>query len=61
MANLGIFGLEFQNPIAIFEIDTLSLFLMAKFHEKTKVPKIGTINALFMYSCVIFLKNNCHI
>ena len=39
MFDLGIFGLEVENYIAIFEISTLSV--------KMKIPKFGTKNALF--------------
>ena len=35
--------------------------LIAKFHEKTKMPKFGTKNALFGYFWVRILKNYCHI
>ena len=39
MPDLGVFGLEFENNIALFEISTL------EFHEKRQMPKSGTKNA----------------
>ena len=36
-------GKNFKNAIVIFELSTL------KFHEKAKMPKFGTKNALFEY------------
>ena len=35
--------------------------LIAKFREKTKIPKFGTKNALFGYFWARILKNYCHI
>ena len=48
--DLGILVLEFESSIVIFEIGTFEFFrnrhpricLIAKFSEKTKMPKFGT-------------------
>ena len=37
------------------------ILLIAKFYEKTKIPKIGNKNALFGYICGRILKNYNHI
>ena len=44
MPHLGIFGLEFENNIVIFETSTLEFFLIAKFLEIIKMPESGTKN-----------------
>ena len=41
MLDLGVFGLEVENYIALFEISTLS--------KKMKMPKFGSKDALFGY------------
>ena len=46
MPYLGIFGLEFENDFVIFEIIPSSSSV-AKFREKTRMPKFGIKNALF--------------
>ena len=43
----GIFGLEFKNIIVIFQIKLRGIYPIAKFHEKTKIPKCITKNAFF--------------
>ena len=43
--NLGIFGLEFEKNIVIFEISTLKFVCMQNFTKKQKIPKFGTKNA----------------
>ena len=43
----GIFGLKFENAIVVFEIKLRGPYPIAKFHEKTKMPKYATKNALF--------------
>ena len=55
MSYLGIFGLEFQKAIVIFEISTL------EFRVKEKMPKFGTKNALFGYVWDRILKYYCYI
>ena len=44
MPCFGIFGLESENNIVIFEINTLEFFLLQKFREKTRMSKFGTKN-----------------
>ena len=44
MLNLLIFGLEFENTIATFEISLVEICLVAKFRAKTKILKFGTKN-----------------
>ena len=41
MSDLGIFGLEFENTIVIFEVSTLEFCLIAKFHVKIKSLNLG--------------------
>ena len=55
MPDLGVFGLEFENNIALFEISTL------EFHEKRQMPKSGTKNAWFIYFGAGISKQHCHI
>ena len=46
MSYLGIFGLEFEKNIVIFEISVLEfLCLVAKFDSKIKIFKFETKNA----------------
>ena len=47
MPYLGTFGLEFQNPLLIFEISHVEFVLLQNFVEKPKMSKTGTKNALF--------------
>ena len=49
MPYLGIFWLEFENNIVIFEISTLDLGKLWIFEKKTKMFEFGTKNALFGY------------
>ena len=49
MPDLGICGLEVENYIAIFEISTLEICLIAKICRKAKLLKFGTKNVLFGY------------
>ena len=67
-AFLGIFGLEFQKTIVIFEISTLEFVRFQNFVKKwkclnlgKKMPKFGTKYALFGYFWIRILKNYCHI
>ena len=60
MPYLGIFRLEFENNIVIFEISTLE-FLVAKFCEKMKMSRFGTKNALLGYFWTRLFKNYCHV
>ena len=65
MPYLGIFdkncliwiflGYNFKKSIVIFEISSL------KYCEKTKIPKFGMKNALFVFFWGRIQKNNCHI
>ena len=48
-------GYTFKKSIVIFEISTL------KFCEKTKIPKLGSKNALFWYFWGRILKSYSHI
>ena len=41
MADLGIFGLEFENNIVIFEINTLKFVQLQNFAEKQKCLNLG--------------------
>ena len=56
MPYLGIFGLEFENDFVIFEIIPSSSSV-AKFREKTRMPKFGIKNALFGHFLARILKN----
>ena len=56
MPYLGIFGLEFEKAIVIFEISTLEFGL-----KKAKITEFGTKNALFEYFGLEFEKNYCRI
>ena len=56
MLYLGIFGQNFNKAIVIFEIKHPQIYLFAKSHEKTKMPKFGTKNALFGYFWATILK-----
>ena len=53
---LGIFGLEFENNIDIFEMSKLILFQLQSLAKKTKMPKFGTKNTLFGYFWARILK-----
>ena len=44
---LGIFELEFEKAIVIFEISTLEYVILQNFAKEIKMPKFGTKNALF--------------
>ena len=44
MVDLFIFGLEFEKNIVIFSNQQPQICLIAKFFEKTKIPKLGTKN-----------------
>ena len=44
--DLGIFGLQVENNIVVFEIN-IQDFLIANFRKKMKIPKCGTKNAIF--------------
>ena len=41
MPHLGIFGLEFENNIVIFEISTLEFVQLQNFAEKQKCLNLG--------------------
>ena len=43
----GIFELEFENAIVIFEMSTLEYVILQNFAKEIKMPKFGTKNALF--------------
>ena len=60
MPYLGIFGLEFENNIVMFEI-IISTLSNCKISRKMKMPKFGTKNVLFGYFEARILKNYCHI
>ena len=49
MPYLDTFGPEFENNIAIFEINTLEFVLLQNFVKNEKMPKFGTKNSLFRY------------
>ena len=58
MLYLGTFGLQFENNIVIFEINSLEFVYLQTFAEKkAKMLKFGIKNALFWY----FLARNCDI
>ena len=69
--DLHTFGVEFENTMVIFEICVLEFVLFQilvqkqksckKIHEKTKMPKFGTKNALFGYFWARIFKTFCHI
>ena len=61
MPYLGIFGLESLKYYCSFRNKYLQIFLIAKFCQKTKIPKFGTKNALLEYFWARILKNYCHI
>ena len=61
MLYLGIFGLEFQKSIVIFEISTLKYVELQNFAKKAKMPKFRTKNALLGYFLRRISKNYCHI
>ena len=44
MSDLGIFGLEFENNIAIFEISVLEFVLFQSLVQKIKILKFETRN-----------------
>ena len=54
MPDLCTFGLEFENKHPW-------ICLIAKFRDKTKMPKFGTENTLFGYFWAGILENYCHI
>ena len=43
----GIFELEFEKAIVIFEMSTLEYVILQNFAKEIKMPKFGTKNALF--------------
>ena len=49
MPYLSIFGLEFLTNYCHILNQHPRVCLIAKFCEKTKLPKFGTLNALFEY------------
>ena len=55
MPDVGVFGLEFENKIVIFEISALKLIWFAMFRARIKIPKLGTKNASFGYFWVEFI------
>ena len=55
MPDVGVFGLEFENKIVIFEISALKLIWFAIFRARIKIPKLGTKNASFGYFWVEFI------
>ena len=55
MLDVGVFGLEFENKIVIFEISALKLIWFAIFRARIKIPKLGTKNASFGYFWVEFI------
>ena len=55
MPDVGVFGLEFENKIVIFEISALKLIWFAIFRARIKIPKLGTKNASFGYLWVEFI------
>ena len=56
MPYLGIFGLESLKYYCSFRNKYLQIFLIAKFCQKTKIPKFGTKNALLEYFWARILK-----
>ena len=46
IADLGIFGLELENNIVIFEISTLEFVYLQNLVPKQKMTKFGIKNAL---------------
>ena len=61
MPYLGIFGVEFQKWYCHIWNQHLQICVVARFFEKTKIPKFGTKNALFGYLWARILKNYYHI
>ena len=61
MLYFDIFGLEFQKTYRCIWNQHPRIRLIAKFWEKTKMPKFGTKNALFGYFWVGIWKQYCHI
>ena len=49
MSDLGICGLEFEKKYCHIWNQHLRICLIEKYRERTKMPKIGTKNALFGY------------
>ena len=56
MHSLGIFGLEFEKAIAIFEISALEFI-----KQQTSVQKFGNKTALFEYFWAGHIQNYFHI
>ena len=46
---LGIFVLEFENNVVIFEGSTLKFVFLRNIYEKMEMLKVGPINTLFGY------------
>ena len=61
MPDLGIFGLEFENNVLIFEICTLKFDYFLNFTLKQKRPKYQTKNAWFGSFCAGIWKRFGHI
>ena len=61
MSYLGIFGLDFWKYYCHIWNQHPQIYLIAKFCEKTNIPKFGTKNALFGYFWARIWKNYCHI
>ena len=59
MLDLGIFGLEFKKIYYHTWNQHPRISPIAKFHEKLKMPKFGTKNALFVYFLVGIWKKYC--
>ena len=60
MPDLGIFGLEFENNIVIFEISTLQFVYLQNFTKKQKclnlgpkIPYLGIFGLEFLKTVVI--------
>ena len=47
MPYLGIFGLELERNIVIFEISNPRICLIAKFYQKSKMSYLGTFRLEF--------------
>ena len=61
MPDLGIFGLEFENNIVIFEISTLEFVQLQNFAEKQKCLNLGPKMPYLGIFGLQFQKICCHI
>ena len=57
MPDLGIFGLEFENNIVIFEISTFEFVYLQNLAEKQKCLNLGTkmLLGIFDQKCLIWI------